>query len=60
LSVGVVVIFRVLAVLGILFRLFLNFQVAPVEQEVCSELLFICLFIFLFVVPGIELRRVHI
>jgi hypothetical protein len=55
----VVVILRVLAVLEILFRLFLTFQVAWVEKEVCSELLFIYLFIFLFVVPGIELRTVH-
>jgi hypothetical protein len=60
LSIGIVEILRVLAVLGILFRLFLTFQVAPVEQEACSELLFIYVFIFLFLVPGIELRTIHI
>jgi hypothetical protein len=59
LSIGVVVILRVLAELGILFKLFLTFQIAAVEQDVCSELLFIYLFIHLFVVPGIEFRIVH-
>jgi hypothetical protein len=48
-----------IAVLGILFVLFLTFQDAPVEQEVCSELLLIYLFIYLFVVPGIEPRTLH-
>jgi hypothetical protein len=42
-----------------LFKLFLIFQVAPVEQEVCSDILYTYLFLYLFVVPGIELRTVH-
>jgi hypothetical protein len=54
LSIGVVEILRALAVLGILFRLFITFQIAQVEQDDCSEFLFIYLSIFLFLVPGID------